>query len=343
MTINEIFALQQELVSYTGPSGCEQDRAAFIAEYAKPYADEVFTDALGNLFVHKKGNGTRVMVDAHMDTTGFIADYIDERGFVKIFAVGGIETYTLPGERIRFRSGAIGVIAAEARAGIQNKKPEEADIYDLYADLGVKDRASALSRVSPGDPAVFAAGPYLQGNNMITPYSDDLLGCAVMMAAIKEAASGDNDMYYVFAVQEEVGCRGAVVAAERVRPEYALTLEMVAADDQLTSDTDPPRIRVGAGPVFRGRDKQTIYDAGFTKQLYEKAAESGICCQLRYRNAGSNNAQAIQKAGTGAKVACLSIANRYMHSPAEIVSLKDAQEAVSIVSLLPALELEQGI
>ncbi|MBR2121673.1 MAG: hypothetical protein IJ930_01835 [Lachnospiraceae bacterium] len=343
MTINELFALQQELVSYTGPSGCEQERAAFIADYVRPYADEVFTDALGNLIVHKKGSGARVMADAHMDTTGFIADYIDERGYVKIFVAGGIETYTLPGERIRFKSGAIGVIAAEAKAGIQNKKPEEADIYDLYADLGVKDRASAESLAAPGDPAVFATEPYLQGSKMITPYSDDLLGCVILMAAINEAAAGDNDMYYVFAVQEEVGCRGAVVAAERVRPEYSLTLEMVAADDYLSAEEDPSRIRVGAGPVLRGRDRQTIYDAGFTKLLYEKAAENGIHCQLRYRNAGSNNAQAIQKAGTGAKVACLSIANRYMHSPAEIVSLKDAAEAVSIVRLLPVLELERCI
>ncbi len=340
--MKNLFEMQKKLVSFVGPSGFEFERARFIAAEVAPYVDEVFSDALGNVFAHKKGDGPRIMVEAHMDTVGFVAEFIDELGYVKVFTVGGAHSESLAGKRIRFKNGAIGVFAVEGKKFIQKKSAAETEIGDYYVDLGVAGREEAEKLVKPGDPAVYTTEPYMRDGIMLSRYCDDLIGCAALIEAVKHAEPGKNDMYYVFTVQEEVGCRGAKVAAARVRPDVSVTLEVVPSGDILAPGTDAPRICVGKGPVLRAWDKLTIFDAEVNAAILKTAEEEDISCQVRFSAGGSNNSAAIQQTGLGCRAACLSVPVRNVHSPSEIISLEDAKQMQRIVEKLPSAELPYG-
>ncbi len=340
--MKNILEMHKKLTSFIGPSGYEFERGRFIAKEVAPYVDEVFSDALGNVYAHKKGDGIRIMVEAHMDTLGFVAEFIDERGYVKVYSAGGVRSDTLAGKRIKFKSGAIGVFAPEGKKQIQKKLPQEVDVSDYYVDLGVANKEEAEKLVKPGDPAVHTVEPYERDGIMISSYCDDLVGCDILIQAIKNARPGNNDMYYVFTVQEEVGCRGATVAAERIRPDVSVTLEAVSAGDRLTSSKDAPRTCVGKGPVLRAWDKITIFDHELNEAILKLAEEENIKCQLRFSASGSNNSAVIQRAALGARVACLSTATRYIHAPSEMCSLSDARQLQTIVEKLPAADLPHG-
>ena len=341
--MNAIFELQKQLTSVTGISGCEGKRRALIAELVRPYVDEIFSDSMGNLYAHKKGTGPKIMVEAHMDTLGFVAEYVDKDGFVKVFPVGGLNSAAFRGKKIRFENGAAGVLMDEAKANVSDKTLNAISATDFYADIGAESAEEAKKLVKPGDTAVYCVPPMRSAKDvMISSYCDDLIGCAVIIDAIRNAADGNNDMYYVFTVQEEVGCRGAQTAAHLVCPDASVTVEVVPSGDEFSTSCDEPTIVMGDGPVIRLRDKQTIYDRELCLAVAGIGEKLGHKCQIRYSANGSNNSSAIQKAANGTRVTCISIPTRYIHSQAEMLDLHDAAGTRDIIGMLAAAELPVG-
>ena len=169
-----------KLTSVHGPAGREQAVAQTIAEIAKPYADEVTIDTLGNVIVHKKGPGPKLMFAAHMDSIGFIVTYIEENGFLRVGRVGGIRPNAVMNMPVRFANGVMGAIRAHGKADANNLT-----LDDLYLDIGAGSREEAQAKVQVGDVAVYGTFPFQAGNAIVTPYLDNRVSCAVQLLALE--------------------------------------------------------------------------------------------------------------------------------------------------------------
>ena len=208
----ELFELIQTLNTAHGPSGDEGAVREAVAGLARPYADEVAADTLGNLIVRKRGSGPRVMLCAHMDSIGLIVTHIGKEGFLRVGTLGGIAARELLYTPVRFKNGVRGVIVPEEKAEFGKLKLDA-----CYVDIGAKDEEQARRMVQVGDTAVYDTAIFLSGDKVISPYLDNRISCAVLLRVLEELDACPNDLYLVFSAQEEVGLRGARTAAWSIR------------------------------------------------------------------------------------------------------------------------------
>ena len=258
--------LVKELCNLSAPSGFEDEVRNFIRERVN--ADEVYTDTMGNLICHKKGSGKKVMVCAHMDEVGFIITEITDKGFLKFSTLGGVETAVICSKKVLIGENKVpGIISAKA-IHLQ-KRSEELNplkLRDLCIDIGAKDKDRAKELVNLGDFAVFD-GEYTEfGENLVKSKAlDDRVGCAVLIELMREKY--DNDMYFVFTVQEEVGLRGATVAANRIKPDFALVLEGTTCSDVYGSKPHNQVTTLGDGSVMTAMDGAAISDKNYFEYI----------------------------------------------------------------------------
>ena len=212
----DMMKMLSELVGAFGPSGCEKEISAVIERLAAPYVDEITRDAMGNLICRRRGDGPRVMFSAHMDSIGFVATHIDEKGFVHFGAIGGVNPKEVLYTPVRFQNGAQGLVCAPENADIAKLK-----VDDLLIDLGAAGQAGAKELVKVGDAAVYAAAPRTAAGRVISPYLDNRVSCLVLLMVMERLKGTQtyNDLYFVFSAQEEVGCRGARTAAGALNPD----------------------------------------------------------------------------------------------------------------------------
>ena len=216
----------KELVELWGVSGYEKNISDYIVEQVKDYADEIVRDAIGNLIVLKKGNGEnkkKIMVAAHMDEIGLCVVKITEEGFLKVKKVGGVSAHCSFMNRVIFRNGIVGTVAAYA-------KPEEFKSGDI--DIGAGSKEEAEQYVHVGDCAMFE-GPYqeLVGRNVMAKAFDDRSACHIQIEALKAMKTPYHDVYFVFTVQEEVGLFGATTSSERIQPDLGIAVDITGSFD----------------------------------------------------------------------------------------------------------------
>lgn len=321
--------LVKELVSLGAPSGFEDAVRAFIKE--KAVADEVYTDSIGNLICHKKGNGKKVMVSAHMDEVGLIITEITESGFLKFDTLGGIETAVLCSKKVLIGNNNVpGIISAKA---IHLQKADEVNsplkIKDLCIDIGAKDKESAKKIVALGDYAVFD-GEYTEfGSNLIKSKAlDDRVGCAILLELMKD--NYDSDIYFVFSVQEEVGLRGATVAAYNIKPDLALVIEGTTCSDVYGSKPHNQVTNLGAGAVMTAMDRAAISDREYYDFIMKTAEDNNIKLQIKRTGMGGTDAGAIQRSCCGVKTAVLAVPCRYIHSPVSVMNPDDCENVYKL-------------
>ncbi|MBQ1974521.1 MAG: M42 family metallopeptidase, partial [Ruminococcus sp.] len=316
--------LLKRLCMANGISGDEGAVRELIIEEIKGYADYKI-DALGNLLVHKKGKKpaqNRLMLSAHMDEVGMMVTDVTAGGFLKFDEVGGIDRRVLIGKRVLVGEkeipGVIGLKAYHLTSTEEEKKVPK--LKDFYIDIGAKDGEQAREYVSPGDVAVFDADIVEFGHGLIKAKAiDDRIGCAVMVELLKEDLP--MDVTFAFTVQEEVGTRGAFGAAFSVTPDIALVLEGTTAADLPDM---PDRQKVcgpGKGPVIPFMDGSTVYDRELFEKLRSLAVEHKIPWQTKQYISGGTDAGAIQRTKDGVRVAAISAAVRYLHTPSSVASL----------------------
>ena len=189
--------LLERLTQCTGVSGREAAVAAVIEEEVKRFADEVYRDALGNLIAHKKGNGKRIMLAAHMDEIGVAVTYIDDNGFLRFSAIGGLYIKRLLNRRVVFENGVVGVIDTES----DNR---DLKLSKMYIDIGASGKKEASELVAVGDMAAFEGGYVQNGDIVMSKALDNRAGCYALVRALQRV-SGENDLYFCFTAQEEVG------------------------------------------------------------------------------------------------------------------------------------------
>lgn len=323
----------KQLVEAYGPSGHEQEVRALIRNLVASRADEMRTDALGNLIVLKKGTGggKRVMVAAHMDELGVIVTYVDKKGFLRFATIGGVSPLTLVGSRVRFANGAVGVINWEKWLHGDTKPTFE----ELFIDVGAPGPDKCP--VGVGDMACFVRPMDDLGQRIVAKAMDDRIGCAVAVQTLLEMGGSPNDVYFVFTTQEELGTRGAMVSAFGIEPEVGLAVDVTLTGD--TPEAHPRSVELGAGPAIKVMDSGAITHPGVKRWMIAAAERLGIKYQLEVLEFGGTDARSIQRSGAGVPAGCLSIPTRYIHTPSEMVDYGDVQGAVRLLVELLSAEI----
>lgn len=319
------------LQSAARPSGFESPCAQAIAELAGPYCDEVKIDTLGNVICHKKGPGKRLMMAAHMDVIGLIITHIDKKGFLRFGALGGFVPYRLIGARMKLENGMGGSVWCDEKA-MEEKKLEEISLNDLYLDIGAESEESARKLVQVGDVAVYEGEPQQVGQMVLSPYCDDLIACAALLSAMSQVEKSENDLYFVFTVQEEVGLRGAATAAYAIDPDFGVCMDVTRTGDN-PSEKAKMVVKLGAGPTIKIKDVSLLCNPQAIAHLREAAKEGDVPYQDEVLTAGGTDSAAIQKTRGGVLSGCISIPCRYIHSQNEMVSLKDVEQSARLMAL----------
>lgn len=332
--------LLYELCALPGVSGDENLVREYIRVKAQPYADSIRTDAIGNLIVFKKGKkstGNKLLLAAHMDEVGVIVTHVTEEGYLKFDFVGGVDRRVAIGKSVLLGNqcihGVIGLKAIHLVSRDERKKTPKTE--SMYIDIGAKDKQNALELVTPGTYGCFVGETEPFGNGLLKSKAiDDRVGCAVMLALLQEELP--MDVTFAFTAQEEVGTRGAFGAAFSVAPEVALVLETTTAADLPGVESHRKVCTPGKGPVISYMDGGTIYDRGLFETLRRLAVENNIPWQTKEYIAGGNDARTIQRARSGARVAAISAAVRYLHAPASVGSIADFENMLKLTRLFLA-------
>ncbi len=331
--MNVLEALQA-INSRFGPSGQERRVAEKIRALAEPYADEVHTDVMGNLIVHKKGAGARVMLCAHMDSIGFMVTHLEDSGLLRVGAVGGVEPGDVLGTPVRFANGVLGALQQEE--GLEEGKKRE--MGQLFVDIGAVDAADARARVQVGDMAVYHTPTYLSGRSIFGPYLDDRVCCVALLMALERVQNSPNDLYFVFTTQEEVGLRGAQTAAFAIDPDYAVVADVTDCGD-LPGSGHTCSARQGGGAAIKVMDRSVICHPQMVELLRDLAKEGKIRHQMDVMDCGGTDGGAIHKSRAGVVTGGVSIPCRYTHTPQESVALSDVTDCAALLAALVQKEL----
>ena len=315
--------LLKNLTQTYGPSGRENLIRDIIKNEIEPYVDDVTTDVLGNLIAHKKGDSKKIMLAAHMDEIGVVATVIDDDGFIRFSSVGGLYNKDLLGRRVCFENNTVGVIASD-----ENNKDRK--ITKMYIDIGVNNKEEAEKLVSSGDMAVFCGEFVENENTVISKALDNRAGCYALIETIKNVKS-DNDLYFVFTAQEEVGLRGARTSAFSINPDYALAIDVTDSGD--TPEKIKIAVKLNKGAAIKVMDRSVLCDQEIRSTLIELSKTNNIDYQLEVMNDGGTDAGAISLSGCGVKTGGISIPTRYIHSPCEMISKKDLKDCIKLITL----------
>jgi len=336
----ESIAFLKRLLDSAGPSGFESPAARVWREEAAKIA-EVTSDVAGNsVAIVKKGAPVTVMLAGHVDEIGVIVTWIDDEGFVWIGPIGGWDPQVLVGQRIRFsgRDGEVfGVVGRKPIHLIKREDREKAVKFeDLWVDIGATSRAEAEARLAVGDAGVIDSRVLeLPNNRLASRAIDDRIGAFVVLEALRRYAGqpGVAAVAAVATTQEEIGFHGggALIAASRLGPTMAVAVDVTHATDHPTADKkEAGDHRLDGGPVLT---RGSVVSPVAFRLLQGAATRLGI--PFTVQAAGretSTDADFIHLAREGIPTALVSIPNRYMHSPSEMVSLEDLDRAANLLA-----------
>lgn len=312
-----------------GVSGYEGQVRDVICEEVKNFADEVTVDALGNLIVFKKGigeNKKKIMAAAHMDEIGFQVIKIEDKGLVKVRALGGIPVPATYMNRVIFRNGTIGVFSSSIKTD-----ELKSDVKKLYIDIGAQSKEEAEKYLKIGDVACYM-GEYveLKGNNITSKALDNRIGCYILAEAFKKIDKPYNDIYFVFTVQEEVGLRGATVASSRINPDLGIAIDVTIANDYPNAPEGSNTL--GEGTAIKVSDGSVICNEYLVSEMVNCCKENNIKYQLDVIDGGGTDAGAINRSNFGVRASGISVATRYVHGPNAFVNMNDVEASIELLS-----------
>ena len=341
--MEDFIRLLKTLSEARGPSGFEDEVREVVIKEMEPYVDEVVVDRWGNVIGVRKGSSDyRAMVAAHMDEIGLIVDYIDKDGFLRIRPIGGWSEVTLAGQRVWVRAvdgrwvrGVVGVTPPHVTPS--GKEREAPEIKDMYVDVGARSREEVERMgIAVGSVAVLDRELAVLNGGVVTGKAfDDRVGVAVMLYALRQLKEVPVTLYAVATVQEEVGLRGAQIAAERINPHYAVALDTTIAADVPGVEERQHVTKMGRGVAIKvldgGRGGLFIAHPALRDHIISIAREVGIPYQLEVLYGGTTDAMAIAFRREGVPAVALSIPTRYVHSPVELLDVRDAVNAATLL------------
>ena len=324
----------EKLTNAFGVSGAENDVRDIIKNEMKKICDTVETDSMGNLICFKKGtqgNHNSIMLTSHMDEVGFIVSGITKDGYLRFKTVGGIDARVIISKRVIVGSNRIsGVIGAKPTHLQDGKGGNATKVKDLLIDIGANNEDDAKTKVKIGDYISFDSEYVEFGNDLIKAKAlDDRIGCNILIQLANERYS--NDVYYVFTVQEEVGCRGASVASYSVKPKIAIVVEGTTCSDVPGTDDHSFSTKLRGGAALSILDRGSYSDKNLVKALYDTAKKNTINVQYKQTTLGGNDAAAIHLSREGIRTAVISVPCRYIHSPSSVACKDDINSCYNIL------------
>ena len=317
--------LIKKLVEAYGPSGFEDGMRDLIRPEIEAYADEISVDALGNLIAAKNGDGSglKVMIAAHMDEIGVMVTHITKEGFLRFTNIGGVMPHNLMGSRVQFANGTIGLINSDRIEDRSKIHP----LNKFYIDVGASSPDDCP--VGVGDAAGFVRPFLAQGSRLTAKTMDDRIGCVVAIEAMKRLQSTPHQVYFAFTVQEEVGVRGAMTAANHLDADVGIALDVTLTGD--VPEARPMAISLGKGAAIKVKDSGMIAHAGLVRLMKQRADAANIPYQLEVLDGGSTDARSMQIANAGTAAGCISIPCRYVHSQSETVDANDVESCIQLL------------
>lgn len=328
---NAQLKLLEKLCNVIGVSGDEGEVRKIVLEEIKPHADEVRVDAMGSVLAVRRGSGKnrlRVMLDAHMDEIGFFLVADEGDGIYRFETVGGIDVRHLVGKQV--------LVGKDRTPGVIGGKPVhlmEGDEYTrkvpldaLRIDLGLGGKAKV------GDRAGFATKFRRVGQSIMSKAIDDRIGVATLIELFKHAPS-NIDLCAAFAVQEEIGLRGAKVAAQYFQPDLGIAIDSTPANDLPVhdgSENTAYNTKLGLGPAIYIADGSTFHDQRLVRFLAEVGDAEKIPYQFRQPGGGGTDSGAIQRALAGIPTVSVSVPHRYTHSPVSISRVDDWKNTLAL-------------
>ncbi|HZK34433.1 MAG TPA: M42 family metallopeptidase [Bacillota bacterium] len=326
--------LLKRLTQAAGVSGNENEVREIILGLVGPISDDSYVDRMGNVIAIKKGTnrGKKVMVAAHMDEIGFIISGISDKGMLKFLPIGGIDQRILVSKRVLIGKdrvpGVIGVKAIHLQEGQERNTVIKQ--RQMYIDIGANSKEEASRAVKIGDYAVFDSNFLLFGDNKVKAKAlDDRIGCSILLELLKDRY--DFDLYACFTVQEEVGLRGAGVAAYHIEPDMALVVEGTTCADIPDVEDHLETTRLGRGPAISFMDYSSVANKGLFKEMVKTAEQNSIPYQLKENIAGGNDAGRIQLSRAGIPTIAVSVPCRYIHSPSSVMDLNDFNNTLELI------------
>ena len=329
---NPQLKLLERLCNIIAVSGDEGEVRKIVLEEIRPCADEILVDTIGNVLATRHGqrkNRTRVMLDAHMDEVGFMIVSDEGEGLYRFERVGGIDARHLVGKQVLVGKnrtpGVIGGKPVHLMDADERKRKVPAD--SLRIDLGLNGKANV------GDRAGFATKFKRVGPSILSKAIDDRIGVATVIELLKQAPS-NVDICAAFTVQEEIGLRGAKVAAQYFDPNLAIAIDATPARDLPMHDGSENMVyntKLGEGPAIYIADGSTIHDPRLVRFLQETAEAGKIPYQLRQPGGGGTDSGSIQRSLAGIPTVSVSVPHRYTHSPVSISRIEDWKNTLNLL------------
>lgn len=337
-------ALLKSLTDVNGISGHEMQVKSLMKDYLTPVSDEIVEDRLGGIFGKKNAtHGTKsLMISGHLDEIGFIVTQIDEQGYIYFTPIGGwwnqvmlSQKVTITTENDKEIRGIIGSKPPHALSPEERKKP--VDIKNMYIDIGVGSKEEAKE-----------AG--IELGNMITPYSefeslandkyltakafDNRYGCALAVDVLQQLKDENIDinLYAGATVQEEVGLRGAKVAANLIKPDLAIAVDVGVAYDVPGMTSEKNEGKLGDGPLAILMDATSIAHDGLRKHIKDVAEHHNIPVQWATTPGGGTDAGSIHVANEGIPTITIGVPLRYMHSNVSVLNIDDYTNSVRLIT-----------
>jgi tetrahedral aminopeptidase len=332
----------KKLVETPSPSGFEQKAQSHVRARLKGVVDSIETDVHGNVIgVLNPDAKMRVMLSGHCDEIGLMITHIDNDGYLFIAAIGGIDPVVLAGQRVEIHSEKGAIQGVIGRKAIHLLKPEERtrptmNLQQFWVDIGAKDRKDALKVVAIGDPITICRKYCALRNGLVAARGfDDRVGAWVVVETLRKLKNAKLNVavYGVSSVQEEIGLRGARTACYGIDPDIGIAIDVGHTSDIPGSDKKiTGEVFMGKGPILHRGPNINPRLATFMEKT-AKAKRIPVQMTASPRATGTD-ANAMQVSRAGVATALVSIPNRYMHTPVEVVSLKDLDQTVNLLAAI---------
>jgi len=341
--------LLEKLSNAHGVSGSEGSVISVIKKELKGYVDEFREDAMGNLIAIKRGNKFKVMLAAHMDEIGLMVKYIDDKGFIRFVALGGWYAPTLYNQRVVLHGSkgkCYGVIGGKPPHMMdEDERKKGVKVDDMFLDVGAANRGEVEALgIEIGTPITIDREFTRLANDHVTGKAFDNRAGVVMLIKTLKNVESPFTIYGVFTVQEEVGLKGARTSAYALDPDCAIATDVTIPGDHPGMEMKDAAVEMGKGPVITIVDSSgrgLIANRKVVKWLKDAADTNNIPVQVEVGTGGTTDATAIHLTKGGIPSTSLSIPTRYIHSPVEVLDVRDIEAAVEL--LIAALKVKPAL
>ncbi len=326
--------LLKKLSEAFGPSGNEQIVRQIIHQEIKPYVDEILVDKFGNLIAHKKGDPPRVMIAAHMDEIGLMIKKIDDNGLIYCSDIGGFEPSVFIGERVSLKTndGWIRGITTTKKISNGEKLKDKIELLDLIVDTGLNKNELIKLGVEIGSYAFIekefgflGSDDYIAGKAL-----DDRVGCYMICELAKRIKHNDNEVYFVFTTQEEVGLYGGTTSAYNIKPDWSVVIDVTNTNDF----SENPSLFLGKGPCLTIKDAAMLGNRCINNWLKDISKKNKIPLQYDVSESGTTDALNISISRGGVPSAVLGVAVRNIHTTVGIANRNDIENAIKLLESL---------